>query len=64
VVKRTGCPSRRPKLNSQHLDGSSWLSATPVSGNPTPHIGIHAGKTPLHIKENKVLKRRREVDLR
>jgi len=28
------------------------------------HTDIHAGKTPMHIKENKLLKGRREIDLK
>jgi hypothetical protein len=37
VVKSTGCSSRGPRFNSQHLHGSSQLSATPVPGEYEAH---------------------------
>ena len=48
VVKSTGCSSRGPQFNSQHPHGSSQLSVTPASGDPTPS-DIHAGKTPVQM---------------
>jgi hypothetical protein len=45
VVKYTGCPSREPEFNSQHLHGSSQLSVTPVLEGT---LDMHTGKTPMH----------------
>jgi hypothetical protein len=41
--------------------GSSQLSVTPVSGDPTPPHDSHAGKTPMHRKEKSInqLKKKR-----
>jgi hypothetical protein len=49
VVKRTGCSSRGPEFNSQHLHGSSQLSITIVPGDLVPPHRL-AGKTPMHMK--------------
>ena len=56
MVKSTGCFSRGPRFNSQHLHGSSQLSVTPVPGDLTSYTDIHAGKTPVYIKISKLFK--------
>ena len=60
VVKSTGCFSRGPGYNSQHLHDGSPPHATPAPENLMPSSGlctsgsmyadIYAGKTPIHIK--------------
>jgi hypothetical protein len=48
---------RESGFNSQQLHSSSPLSITPVPGDLSPSQDIYAGKTPMHIKINKSLKK-------
>jgi hypothetical protein len=65
--------SREGRFHSQHLHGGSQLSVTPVSGDQTHssdllehqactwHIDIFVGKTPIHIKINKIINFLKEI---
>ncbi|CAH6942478.1 Sorcs1 [Phodopus roborovskii] len=62
AVKNIGCSCRGPGFNSQHQQGGSQASVTPVPRDPTPSSDLqghqehtwctdmHPGKTPIHIK--------------
>jgi hypothetical protein len=53
----TGCSSRGPEFNSQHLHGSSQLSVTPVPGDRTAsHRHTYSQNTNAYkIKINKIV---------
>jgi hypothetical protein len=57
VVKGNGCSSRGSKFNSQHPQGSSQQSVTPVPEDLEP-LHRHAGRIPTHIKINKSWKKK------
>jgi hypothetical protein len=40
AAKGTGCSCRGPGFSSQHLQGGSQPSVTPVSLHPTPSSGL------------------------
>jgi hypothetical protein len=51
-VKSTDCPSRAPRLSSQHLHGSSQLSVTTVSGDLMPSLSsVESGPYMLQAKD-------------
>jgi hypothetical protein len=51
------CSSRRPGFNFQHPHVTSYLAITAVPGTNTFTQDKHAGKTPMHIKFKKNLKK-------
>jgi hypothetical protein len=55
MIKSTGCSFREFRFNSQH--SSSPLSVTPVP----EESDIHAGKIPIHIKNNLLKKELKHV---
>lgn len=49
LVRRTGCSSKGPRLNSQHLHGSLQIHLMPPLGFWRSQIYMQT-KTPVHIK--------------
>ena len=56
AVKSTGCSSRGPGFNSQHLHGSSQLSVTPVPGDVMSTYRHICRPSSMRIKINESLK--------